>query len=270
VAFARLAWPGRLCQTPTGRAFWWLPSAQSVTIPQQNSYKITLLDANMIATRPMVRTTWEQEYRPKWPLAPIDRPLTEYSEAELRARTYGEKPYTAVDAALLLREVKVQRLPSDDALRDLAWIMQVVRAHRQAPRRFKHERRLLLSPREIVATQAGVKRRAVGNYDPVAVKREIDRLHPGVPVVAISGLAIIRALDRLHPGLAAACGHIPADGGLYHWHDTARFLAAWYRSDVEQKCGHSRAGPLCRFVQAVLACAGQNVTRDAIDKALKR
>jgi hypothetical protein len=64
---------------------------------------------------------------PKRVLASIDLPLADYTIEELRTRTCGDKPYSAVDAALLLHEARIPKIPGDDALRDLAWIMQVMR-----------------------------------------------------------------------------------------------------------------------------------------------
>jgi hypothetical protein len=167
---------------------------------------------------------------PKRALAPIDWPLAEYKIEELRARTYGDKPYTAVDAALLLHEARVPKIPGDDALRDLAWIIQVMRP----PMRRRDQ------PQGI-------------------------RLHDRKP---ISRREVARYLDTLHPWLA------PAYRSTFvrrapHWHDTAKFLAAWYRTHIDPEVGNSSAGPLTRFVKLLLERTGTAaVTTAAIQQCL--
>jgi hypothetical protein len=154
---------------------------------------------------------------PKRALPPIDRPLAEYTNEELRARTYGDKPYTAVDAALLLHEASVPKTPGDDALRDLAWIMQVMRPP--------------------------MRRR-----DQPQGKRLHDRK-------AISRRDVVRCLDTLHPGLVPA--YRSAFVRRAPWHDTAHFLAAWYRTHIDREAGNSSAGPLTRFVKLLLSGPAQ-------------
>src|SRR5712691_8294601 len=168
--------------------------------------------------------------RPKRALPPIGRPLAEYTIEELRARTYGDKPYTAVDAALLLlHEAKVPKIPSDETLRDLAWIMQVMRAP--------------------------MRRR-----DQPQGKRLHDRK-------AISRRDVARCLDTLHPWLAPA--YRSAFVRRAPWHDTVHFLAAWYRTHIDREAGNSSAGPLTRFVKLLLERTGTvAVTTAAIQQCL--
>jgi hypothetical protein len=172
------------------------------------------------------------------------------------------------DAEKLLHGVHKARprtLPSDDVLRDLAWIMQAMRA-----RHHQHQRRRRKPLARIDHSYVAAKLKELveaGPADAAAIAKKLNedpRCY--VPLRVTSRDDIARRL-----GAEFADAWFPrAEGDPQTWHDTAKFLADWYRKEVNPRARISRNGPVCRFVLEVFKHASLQVTINAIEQALIR